>query len=61
MPPDFEGAGAIIRNRVSGHPNVARFATLIEQHAAKTLTTAAVDLPDEFVRALDGTPVEAAA
>jgi soluble lytic murein transglycosylase-like protein len=29
----FEGAGEIIRNRVSGHPNVARFAPLIERHA----------------------------
>jgi len=33
VPPDFEGAGAIIRNRVSGHPNVERFAPLIEHHA----------------------------
>jgi soluble lytic murein transglycosylase-like protein len=33
VPPDFEGAGEIIRNRVSGHPNVARFAPLIERHA----------------------------
>ena len=33
VPPDFEGAGEIIRNRVSGHPNVARYTPLIEQHA----------------------------
>lgn len=33
VPPDFEGAGEIIRNRVSGHPNVARFTPLIERHA----------------------------
>ena len=35
VPPDFEGAGEIIRNRVSGHPNVARFTPLIEQHASR--------------------------
>jgi soluble lytic murein transglycosylase-like protein len=34
VPPDFEGAGEIIRNRVSGHPNVAKFAPLIERHAS---------------------------
>ena len=33
IPPDFEGAAGIIRNRVTGHPNVARFSPLIEQHA----------------------------
>jgi hypothetical protein len=33
IPPDFEGAAEIIRNRVTGHPNVARFAPLIEQQA----------------------------
>lgn len=33
IPPDFEGAGEIIRMRVTGHPNVARFAPLIERHA----------------------------
>jgi soluble lytic murein transglycosylase-like protein len=33
VPPDFEGAAEIIRNRVSGHPNVARYTPLIEQHA----------------------------
>lgn len=33
VPPDFDGAGEIIRNRVSGHPNVARFTPLIEQQA----------------------------
>lgn len=33
IPPDFEGAAGIIRNRVTGHPNVARFTPLIEQHA----------------------------
>lgn len=33
IPPDFEGAGEIIRNRIDGHPNVARFAPLIERHA----------------------------
>ena len=33
IPPDFDGAAEIIRNRVTGHPNVARFAPLIEQHA----------------------------
>ena len=33
IPPDFEGAGEIIRNRVDGHPNVAKFAPLIEKHA----------------------------
>lgn len=31
--PDFEGAAEIIRSRVSGHPNVARYTPLIEQHA----------------------------
>ena len=35
VPPDFEGAGEIVRNRVSGHPNVARYTPLIEQHATK--------------------------
>ena len=33
VPPDFDGAAEIIRNRISGHPNVARFTPLIEQHA----------------------------
>lgn len=33
VPPDFEGAGEIIRNRVNGHPNVAKFTPLIERHA----------------------------
>jgi soluble lytic murein transglycosylase-like protein len=33
VPPDFDGAAEIIRNRVSGHPNVARFAPLIERYA----------------------------
>ena len=33
IPPDFDGAAEIIRNRVTGHPNVARFTPLIEQHA----------------------------
>ena len=33
VPPDFDGAGEIIRNRVDGHPNVARYTPLIEQHA----------------------------
>ncbi|HVE50285.1 MAG TPA: lytic transglycosylase domain-containing protein [Casimicrobiaceae bacterium] len=33
IPPDFEGAGEIIRMRVGGHPNVARFTPLIERHA----------------------------
>ncbi len=33
VPPDFDGAAEIIRNRVSGHPNVARFTPLIEQQA----------------------------
>lgn len=33
IPPDFEGAAEIIRNRVTGHPNVARFTPLIEQQA----------------------------
>jgi soluble lytic murein transglycosylase-like protein len=33
VPPDFEGAAEIIRNRVTGHPNVTRFTPLIEQHA----------------------------
>ena len=33
IPHDFEGAGEIIRTRVDGHPNVARFAPLIEHHA----------------------------
>ena len=32
-PADFEGAAQIIRSRVEGHPNVARFAPLIERHA----------------------------
>lgn len=36
VPPDFEGAAEIIRNRVTGHPNVARFTPLIEQHARAT-------------------------
>lgn len=31
--PDFEGAGAIIRARVESHPNVARYAPLIDRHA----------------------------
>jgi len=35
VPPDFEGAGEIIRNRVKDHPNVARYAPLIEQHASR--------------------------
>jgi soluble lytic murein transglycosylase-like protein len=35
VPPDFEGAAEIIRNRVTGHPNVAKFTPLIEQHASK--------------------------
>ena len=34
IPPDFEGAAEIIRNRVSGHPNVARYTPLIERHAS---------------------------
>jgi soluble lytic murein transglycosylase-like protein len=34
VPADFEGAGEIIRNRVTGHPNVAKFAPLIERHAS---------------------------
>lgn len=33
VPPDFDGAAELIRNRVGGHPNVARFTPLIEQHA----------------------------
>ena len=33
IPPDFDGAAEIIRNRVTGHPNVARFTPLIEQQA----------------------------
>jgi hypothetical protein len=33
LPPDFEGAAEIIRSRVDGHPNLARFAPLIEKHA----------------------------
>ena len=33
VPPDFEGAAEIIRNRVTGHPNVAKFTPLIERHA----------------------------
>lgn len=33
IPPDFDGAAEIIRNRVTGHPNVARFTPLIEQHS----------------------------
>lgn len=33
IPPDFEGAGEIIRMRVTGHPNIARFTPLIERHA----------------------------
>ena len=35
VPPDFEGAGEIIRNRVKDHPNVLRYAPLIEQHASR--------------------------
>jgi soluble lytic murein transglycosylase-like protein len=34
VPPDFDGAAGIIRNRVTGHPNVARYAPLIERHAS---------------------------
>ena len=34
IPPDFDGAAEIIRNRVNGHPNVARFTPLLEQHAS---------------------------
>lgn len=33
VPPDFEGAAQIIRNRVAGHPNVAKLTPLIERHA----------------------------
>jgi soluble lytic murein transglycosylase-like protein len=33
IPPDFDGAAEIIRNRVIGHPNVARYTPLIEQQA----------------------------
>ena len=35
VPPEFEGAAEIIRNRVTGHPNVAKFTPLIEQQATK--------------------------
>ena len=34
VPPDFDGAAGIIRNRVTGHPNVTRFSPLIEKHAS---------------------------
>jgi hypothetical protein len=33
VPPDFEGAAQIIRDRVDGNPNVAKFMPLIERHA----------------------------
>jgi soluble lytic murein transglycosylase-like protein len=33
VPADFEGAAQIIRNRVEGNPNVAKFMPLIERHA----------------------------
>jgi soluble lytic murein transglycosylase-like protein len=35
VPPDFEGAAEIIRSRVAGHPNVAKFTPLIEAHASR--------------------------